>query len=72
MKLNTIFELDSKDFLKVDILWIVYAIIYIIKYAAHFYISISVNKYSIRIIVNLGTLENFISSKIIENFKLPK
>ena len=72
MELNTIFESDSKDFLKDDILRILCAIIYKTKYAAYFYISISVNKYNIKIKINLNTSGNFILFKIIKKFKLFK
>ena len=42
LELDIIFESDSEDFLKDDILRILYAIIYIIKYAAHFHVSVNI------------------------------
>ena len=69
MKLNTIYESDDlKDSLENDILRTIYAI----KYAAHFYISISVNKHNIRAIINSGVLGNFILFRIVDKFRLFK
>ena len=59
-ELNIIFESDSEDFLKNDILRILYITVYAIKYAAHFYISVNIHGYNIRIIINFGATGNFI------------
>ena len=72
MELNMIFKSDSKDFLKDDILRILSVIIYITEYAAQFYILININKYNIKIIINLNASGNFILFKIIKKFRLFK
>ena len=72
MKLNTIFELDSEDSLKDDILRNLCTIIYETKYAAHFYVLININKHNIKVIINSGASGNFILFKIIIKFRLLK
>ena len=72
MELNIIFESDSEDSLKIDILRTLCAIICVIKYVTYFYIFISVNKYSIKIIINLSISGYFILPKMVEKFRLFK
>ena len=70
--MDIIFELDSENSLKNDILRDLCATVYKTKYAVYFYVLISVNKYNTRAIINLGASGNFILSKIIKKFRLLK
>ena len=71
-KLNIIFESDSKDFLKDDILRILYIIICKTDYAVHFQISVKINGYNIRTIINSGVTEIFILIRIIKIYRIFK
>ena len=71
-ELDIIFESDSEDFLKNNILRILYIIIYKINYVAYFQISVNINGYNIKIIIDSGATGNFILIKIIKIQKIFK
>ena len=71
MKLDTIYESNEfEDFLKSKNH--ILRILCVTEYAAYFYISININKHSIKVIINLGILGNFILFRVIEKFDLFK
>ena len=72
MKLDIIFESDSENFLKNDILRIICATVCRINYAVYFQISVKINEYDIKIIIDSGATGNFISPRIFKIFKIFK
>ena len=64
-ELDIIFESDSEDFLKNDILRTVCAIVCGTDYAAHFQIFVNINGYNTRTMVDSDATGNFILIRII-------
>ena len=71
-ELDTIFESDSKDFLKDDILRIICATVCKTDYTIYFQIFVKINEHDIRIIIDSGVTENSILFKAVKKFKIYK
>ena len=67
-ELDIIFESDSEDFLKNNILRIIYATICATSYETYFKLFIKINNWFTTVIIDSGATGNFILSRTVEKF----